>query len=254
MKTMGIVAAAAGIILATAALVLAARLQPEAGDVERLEMSLRGPEPTPAGAGTVPTTAGDTSGTATTATARPRPRWETNPESLLAPSRPREDGGAPQRLRIPAIGVDAPVGPYGVDAGTGQMAVPADTTEVGWYRFGPSPGQPGSAVLAAHVDLAGQGPGVFFRLAELEPGDRIEIVTDEGEARVFSVEARATYRKDELPSETVFSREGDPVLTLVTCGGAFDPAASRYDSNVVVYARPVDERLDSPPGVEGPWR
>ncbi len=49
----------------------------------------------------------------------------------------------------------------------------------------------------------------------------------------------ALYPKEELPLDAIFSKEGPPVLTLITCGGGFDPGVARYDSNVVVYAMPA---------------
>ena len=61
---------------------------------------------------------------------------------------------APARLRIGALDLDAAVAPVGIDPETGDFAVPPSVDRVGWYRFGPAPGGPGSAVLAAHVDMA----------------------------------------------------------------------------------------------------
>lgn len=119
------------------------------------------------------------------------------------------------------------------------MDVPDNVTDVGWYRHGPRPGEPGSAVLAAHVDLRGQGPGVFFDLDSLEQGDLVVVRFDDGSRREFVVTATSTYLKTELPLAAVFSRSGAAVLTLITCGGVFDADQSRYDSNVVVYATPV---------------
>jgi len=148
----------------------------------------------------------------------------------------------PVALHIPAIDQDAPIVATGVDP-NGDMEVPANVNDVAWYRHGPVPGEPGSAVLAAHVDLARQGPGVFFRLHELEPGSAISIDFDDGSSETYLVEARTLYDKEELPTAVVFSREGPPVLTLITCGGAFDERVKRYDGNVVVYAVPMgDER------------
>jgi Sortase domain len=149
-------------------------------------------------------------------------------------------GSQPVRLRIDSIGVSAPIVPAGVEQDTGLMEVPENVDEVAWYRYGPRPGQPGSAVLAAHVDLAGEGPGVFFDLADIEPGDRILVEFDDGTARSFTVKARTIYLKDELPLDTVFRRDGEPILTLITCGGAFDDSARSYDSNVVAYAVPSE--------------
>jgi hypothetical protein len=48
-----------------------------------------------------------------------------------------------------------------------------------------------------------------------------------------------TYAKEELPVDQLFAREGAPVLTLVTCGGAFDRAEQRYLDNTVVSAAPL---------------
>lgn len=144
----------------------------------------------------------------------------------------------PVGLRIESLGVDARVGASGVDQDTGQMEVPDNVAEVGWYKFGPSPGEPGSAVLAAHVDLAGFGPGAFYELDSLAAGDRISVIHDDGSASTFRVVAQVMYDKDELPLDVIFSREGPPVLTLITCGGGFNSKISRYDSNVVVYAVP----------------
>ena len=144
----------------------------------------------------------------------------------------------PVGLRIDELEVDAPIGQYGVNNRTGEMDVPDNVTEVGWYRFGPKPGEAGSAVLAAHVDLASSGPGVFYNLRTLEEGDRMSVLYEDGSEAEFRVVARVTYEKDELPLDVIFSREGPSVLTLITCGGAFNSNISRYDSNVVVYAVP----------------
>lgn len=157
---------------------------------------------------------------------------------LLADTDP-EQAVVPTRLTMTSIDVEAPIISTGVNTTTGQMAVPGNVTDVAWYQYGPRPGENGSAVLAAHVDLAGQGPGVFFRLRELDPGAIVEIEFSDGSTRRFRIEARTIYDKQELPLDTIFSREGSPVLTLITCGGSFSESSRHYDSNVVVYAVPV---------------
>jgi LPXTG-site transpeptidase (sortase) family protein len=148
-------------------------------------------------------------------------------------------GRVPTSLRIPAIGQEADIIPAGVES-NGQMEVPDTVRDVAWYEYGPAPGEPGSAVLAAHVDLAGQGPGVFFELRELDPGNVIYVGFDDGSTEAYRVEARTIYEKQDLPTEAIFSRQGSPVLTLITCGGEFNRSIRRYDSNVVVYAVPTD--------------
>ncbi len=161
--------------------------------------------------------------------------WDVNPVGVGPGD---ELGLTPQSLSIPDLGVVAPIDSYGVDV-DGQMDVPSNVEDVGWYQFGPSPGEAGSAVLAAHVDLVNQGPGVFFDLKDIALGSLVTVGFDDGSARSFEVVARRVYDKDELPLEQIFSRTGPPVLTLITCGGGFSRSDRSYDSNVVVYAVPV---------------
>jgi hypothetical protein len=142
----------------------------------------------------------------------------------------------PQQLRIPSLGVDAPLDPVGVEPSTGEMEIPEDVTAVGWYRYGPAPGEPGSAVLAGHVDSRRQGLGVLHRLREVEVGAPIEIVDADGNRTRWEVTALRQLPKAELPTEELFRREGQPTLAIVTCGGSFDPALGRYADNVIAYA------------------
>lgn len=166
------------------------------------------------------------------------PTWEANEVSSLEALWDSR-GPVPVGLRIEALDIDAPVGAYGVDR-NGQMDVPNNITEVGWYKFGAAPGESGSAVLAAHVDLRGPGRGLFWDLDTLNPGSAITVVYSDTSERTFEVVARSTYLKDELPVESLFSEEGPSVLTLITCGGGFSRSEGSYDSNVVVYAVPVE--------------
>lgn len=139
-------------------------------------------------------------------------------------------------MRFPGLDVDAAVVPVGVDGG-GAMEVPVDVATVGWYRFGPAPGAPaGSAVLSGHVDDRVQGPGAFYQLVDLRPGDPVEITGADGTALGFQVVSSRSVAKEELPVDELFARTGAPRLTLITCGGEFDPAARSYRENVVVVA------------------
>jgi sortase (surface protein transpeptidase) len=146
---------------------------------------------------------------------------------------------APSHQAISALSIEAPVVPLGVDAATGDMEVPDNIDEVGWYRFGPVPGGSGSAVLAAHVDLAGEGPGVFYYLDRLGNGDEIEIAMTDGSSLRFLVTDTKRVPKVNLDLDSLFDPEGDPLLRLVTCGGAFDRATRSYQDNIVVTARLV---------------
>jgi hypothetical protein len=152
---------------------------------------------------------------------------------------PPRRGPRPVGLTIGAIGVRAPIVPVGVEAGSSHVQVPSDVHVVGWYRFGPPPGAGGSAVLLGHVDSWTQGPGVFFRLRDLEPADVIWVTFANGSESSFRVVARRSYPKSGLPGR-LFDREGPSFLALVTCGGSFNQATRSYSDNVVVFAVPRD--------------
>ncbi len=86
----------------------------------------------------------------------------------------------------------------------------------------PDPGtRAGAAVLAGHVDGAGQGRGAMYRVRELGPGDRIEVELADGQSVGYRVIAKETIVKKRLPVERLFARDGPPRLVLITCGGPF---------------------------------
>lgn len=143
----------------------------------------------------------------------------------------------PVALSIDSIGATTTVAPVGVDE-RGDVAVPPDASNAGWYRFGAVPGAEGSAVVVAHVDYDGR-PGPFFRLAAVEPGDVVTVTLADGSVSRFAVTQTAQYRKDELPTAELFRTDGPPRLVLITCGGDFRRAERSYTDNVVVVAEPV---------------
>jgi LPXTG-site transpeptidase (sortase) family protein len=145
----------------------------------------------------------------------------------------------PTRLVIDRIEVDAPVVSVGIDE-KGRMEVPANVSEVGWYRFGPRPGGRGSAVLTAHVDQAGSGPGVFYDLDFLQEGDTVTVHFEDHAVQSFVVREVERIAKSDLDVIALFARDGDPVVRLITCGGAFNPQIRRYDDNLVITLEPVD--------------
>lgn len=150
----------------------------------------------------------------------------------VVPRRPE-----PVRPAVPALGVDAAVEPVGV-RDDGQMAIPDEVDRVGWYRFGPAPGDGGSAVLAGHVDDRDQGLGELAPLRAADAGAEVEVTDAAGTATRWHVVSREQIDKQALPLDRLFAREGPPRLVLVTCGGEFLPEYGSYESNVVVVAEP----------------
>ena len=152
---------------------------------------------------------------------------------VLAPS----DVIAPTRVIIPALEVDGPVIPAGVNA-ENELDVPPDARTLVWYRHGPSPGAPGSAVIAGHLNWRGVN-GLFANLADTPVGATITVVYDDGSEQAFTVSTVELVPKPAVSVSGVFTRDGEPLLRLVTCGGEFEPAVRSYRSNVIVTAVPA---------------
>jgi sortase (surface protein transpeptidase) len=149
--------------------------------------------------------------------------------------KPHVPHGAPTRLSIPAAGIDAPIIPLGLNR-DGTLAVPVDFGVAGWYRLGPRPGKPGSAVIVGHLDST-SGPAVFYRLGKLSPGDLVRVSWPSGSSVRFRVYAVREYAKSAFPTSLVYGSMKSPELRLITCGGPFDESAGHYLDNVVVFAR-----------------
>jgi hypothetical protein len=140
----------------------------------------------------------------------------------------------PTGLVIPSIGVSTSLVRLGLTS-TGALQVPATTSVAGWYTGSARPGAIGSAVIAGHIDSV-SGPGVFFRLRLLRPGNRVYVRRANGSLAVFRVTAVHSYLKKRFPTVAVYGPEPTAQLRLITCGGTFDYVTGHYLSNVIAYA------------------
>jgi sortase (surface protein transpeptidase) len=161
--------------------------------------------------------------------------------SPAAPPQPEQAQSAsflprsiPIGLSIPALSVTSPVMALGLED-DGTMEVPPGAYPAGWYDLGPTPGELGPAVVAAHVDWADE-PGVFNRIHTLQPGDEVAVTRQDGSVATFRVDRVEDYPKDEFPTAAVYGDLDHAGLRLITCGGAFDEDTGDYEDNVVVFA------------------
>ena len=146
-----------------------------------------------------------------------------------------QQAARPVSLSIPSIGVRTRLIHLGVNR-DGTLQVPSSTAVAGWYTGSPRPGMVGSAIIAGHVDSR-TGPGIFFWLRTLRPGDRIYVGRADGTMAVFTVTRISKFAKDHFPTAAVYGPVPDSELRVITCGGIFDRSLGRYLSNVVVFAR-----------------
>jgi sortase (surface protein transpeptidase) len=143
----------------------------------------------------------------------------------------------PVAVDIPAIGVHAQIIPLGTEP-DGEVAVPSLSTPflASWYDRGPTPGQPGAAVLLGHVDAAGVGPAVFYRLGDLVPGNLIYVTRRDSQTAEFRVTSVGLYPQNAFPTMRVYGRTRRPALRLVTCGGQYDWTTHLYLDRTIVFA------------------
>lgn len=158
---------------------------------------------------------------------------EAEPEEEPRPAR-EPNAGAPTRLVVPELGVNAPV--IRITAPDGVLIPPGDPQILGWWRDGAVPGAAhGGALITGHT--VHSGGGAFDNLETLETGDRVMVRTAKGRIR-YAVTGVTIYRKASLAKDAarVFRQSGPGRLVLITCE---DWNGSGYDSNAVVFAEPV---------------
>lgn len=212
-------------------------------------------------AGSIPTTtlAPSTSGpTDPTIAVTPRPTTTTDPtitlptattpttSTITATTEPPVRSGAivsptatvgdPLSISIPAIGVESVLLPTGY-LEDGTVDVPKDPSIAGWFEPGPRPGERGPAVVMGHVDSRKYGPGVFYRLRDIEVGDVATIETTSGPVR-FVVRSVEQFPKHEFPTARVYGPVPEAALRLITCGGSFDSSVRSYRDNIVAFLVP----------------
>jgi len=140
----------------------------------------------------------------------------------------------PDRLRIPSLGIDAPVVPIAADGL--RLVPPSDPRSVGWWSAGASPGaERGTALLTGHT--VSTGGGVFDDLERMRPGQRVEILSG-GTRLSLRATSVTTYPKAALAKHAaeIFDQTSTGRIALVTCE---DWTGTDYQSNVVVLATPV---------------
>jgi LPXTG-site transpeptidase (sortase) family protein len=180
----------------------------------------------------------------------PRDGTEASPQSTssataspnrtkVSPERRRlqADGiDGPYTLRIPRIGVNAPVVPIQSN-GERVLNPPRDPRVAGWWSDGAAPGESrGSAVLVGHTVRNKRG-GIFDDIGDLNRGDAIEVDGSDS-ALTYRVKSIDVLAKDDLArhAEEIFAQTGAGRLVIITCD---DWDGTVWRSNIVTVAAPV---------------
>ncbi|EAR66796.1 hypothetical protein B14911_27355 [Bacillus sp. NRRL B-14911] len=142
-------------------------------------------------------------------------------------------GIEPAAIKIPSLGIEAPVGKVGV-LENGAMGVPDDNESAGWFEPGIKPGEKGSSVIAGHVDSKA-GPAVFFYLKDLVKGDAVIVTAQDGLSYTFEVQQLKSYPYDRAPISEVFGPSDERRLNLITCTGTYNRKTNTHEERLVVY-------------------
>ena len=154
-------------------------------------------------------------------------------------------------MRLPTLGVDAPIERIGLVEGRNQLDVP-EPRNIGWYDIYDKPGFGTSSLFGAHKDYYPNIRGPFYALTELEDGDPIVVVMDDGREYVYEVFFQERYTAEDTPvgylirphehEDPSMRRPADEEwVVLYTCGGDFvattEGGAGYYVHRDVVMGR-----------------
>jgi len=159
------------------------------------------------------------------------------PTPAVAPSSTLQP--LPIRLQIPRIKVNANIEVLGITP-AGNMDVPPNIQDVGWYKYGPHPGEAGSAVIVGHFGTLKGKKSVFNDLKWLKVGDVLSVADDAGQTTSYAVRKVRTYRDTDSTNDVFNNERAGAHLNLITCAGAWNKAQKAYAKRLVVFTDKIE--------------
>ena len=98
-------------------------------------------------------------------------------------------------------------------------------------------GPGGEAGLLA--DRHADDVAALHRVANLAPGDTVEITRADGSTAVFVVDRGEQHAKNAFPTRAVYGNTAGAELRLITCDG-YNAFTREFEENHIVYATLVD--------------
>lgn len=148
-----------------------------------------------------------------------------------------ETASVPISVTIPKA--KAPIDPV-TTIQNGELQLPGTAQIIAWWAGGAAPGEKTGVIsLAGHVNTRTEKSGVFTRLAQLKPGDKVHLKTYGGKLYSYVVtKPPKQYDKSGLPAE-LFDPNAKHQLALITCSGKWNPKTRAYPKNLIVWAVPA---------------
>jgi LPXTG-site transpeptidase (sortase) family protein len=162
---------------------------------------------------------GGTSLQASAATPTPTLTHTPTPALTPTPPGPPPASAPPDRIVIPAIGLDAPVVPVGWTVTDEGAVWDAADYAAGWHQGSAYPGHVGNTVLSGHHNIKGK---VFRYLIDLQPDDEVFLYVGETAYRYVVTEKHIFEEKGKPEAVRRANAQwiaptDDERLTLVTC-------------------------------------
>jgi sortase (surface protein transpeptidase) len=187
-----------------------------------------------------------------TATSTPRATPTPSATATASPTAvptatPTPFDGAVSRLLIPRFDVDSLIENIGLTPDN-VLETPDNPHNTGWYDIYDRPGWGGNAVFSAHVDYYPNIRGPFYNLAKVEAGDEVVVIMENGLEYRYEVVRKQRYDVNTIPmGDLIWPNDrpaGEEWVTLITCGGRFQPnngtsGPGQYLDRDVVVARRV---------------
>lgn len=122
----------------------------------------------------------------------------------------------------------------------GQLQVPSAWELAGWYKNSAKAGEKGNVIIDGHYDTDQSTPAAFWGLKNINVNDTVTLQDEL--RRDFSYKVVDSFYVDiSDPQRTkVFEETGDHELTLVTCGGVWDPSVGTYNKRLVIKAKLIE--------------
>jgi LPXTG-site transpeptidase (sortase) family protein len=142
----------------------------------------------------------------------------------------------PKYLDIPKLKLHTRILSEGVTK-SGQLQVPWNIYDTGWYNSSSQPGQTGAMLVDGHSGI-GKMHGVFYELATLFVGDPISVTRGDGQVVTYKVAKVQTViaTSVDMASMIVSADTAKPGLNLITCAGDVIPGTTELNKRVLVYA------------------
>ncbi|HSX39706.1 MAG TPA: class F sortase [Candidatus Saccharimonadales bacterium] len=120
-------------------------------------------------------------------------------------------------------------------ADDGSLETPKNWDQGGWFDNGARPGENGNMIINAHYDDNYGRPAAFWSLKNIKAGDTVLVKDEFGKEYTYKVtDIVYVDINDPARLEVFASDKSIPSITLITCGGVWQPGIHTYSKRLVV--------------------